>query len=403
MGVPFLVLPVFAHLLTPTDFGFIVIVQSLLSVASTLYIFGLRNIIIREYVKEKEDGARAAIYLSGSLAITAVALLVSAALVLIFHRFLSESLGLPLIAIVLTLGAAGVGVILQYYLGILQARGQPRSFALVQNSSTALNLALSIVLLFTVANNWVGRVSGFLGAMALGGVFAFVVLIRQKQIVRVPWKVTTELFLLSAAVVPHALANSLISLSDRFYLAHRFDHVTVGLYGVAAQLSMAPFVLGTALGMATTPWWMRKLHDLKSYKDWPALRRHALLASLGLIVVTIAYFAVITAAFRYIFPPAYWPAMEYIPPLLGAALLNAIYLQCSPPIFFYKSGWILSVTGAVNLVFTITLLIVLTNYFGPIGAAYALLGSRTILLLGAIGGSAYVVRRNLAEQQEPAA
>jgi O-antigen/teichoic acid export membrane protein len=375
--IPFLLLPVLTRYLEPSDYGRAAMFQSVVSIANTATAFALRYPLLRAFsVGPSEDRPR---YLSSILAIV-----IGLSLVLVCSMvFLSGPIGtLTGLATVWTLTAVLTGMATTLYqcrLTVFQADNKSIPYAIFQNTATALNLALSVALIVGLGFNWTGRAIGVTFSTWAMTMLSFAAFYRHGLLTRPSRKMAKEALLLGAAAIPHAMVASLMAYADRFFLSGKYSLDVVGTYALAGQLGLVVMMFGSALNTALTPWAYRKLDTMKSLSDYNGLMGIAVKLVGGITVAAVLYYLAVVLTFHIIVPRKYDEALIYFPWLLGAAYFNAIYFVFVSPIFFYKKTKILAASGMFNLVFSMGMFFVLSEYFGPMGVAVAMCGARFIL------------------------
>lgn len=394
MGLPFLLLPVFTRLLTPSELGPVVVVQGALSFFSAILALGLRPAILRAFVAEKGSEALATFGSAVVLAfiVTAVLSLFAGMVVILdFHP-----LALPSQWLIYIILAAGIGAPLQYYLSALQAQHRARRFGVVQNSATVISAILSIAFLLAYDGDWTARAVGVLLGPALAGIIVLFLANREQLLGKPTHNTLRENMALAWATLPHTAVNSFLGFADRLFVAHYATAAVLGLYGVASQLCLVPFAIGLALNNALQPWWMAKLNEMQSVSDWRKIRNTAIFISGAVIFACLLYLVVLYLLTGIILPEVYFLAWQFVPVLFISSLLNVVYFQFVAPLFFYKRTSILSRIGYANMAFTLVAMFGFAEWLGAIGVAIALAASRAFLLVCTVASVNRLVHKEIS-------
>jgi O-antigen/teichoic acid export membrane protein len=377
LAIPFLLLPILTRYLEPADYGRAAMFQAIVSISNTVTVFSLRYPLLRAFSVGPKDERPS--YLTSVLAVVAGISAILVVAMSVINGNISELTGLPTIwTLVAVLTGMGT-TIYQCRLTVFQADSRAVAYGIFQNSATALNVTMSVLLVVGFGYNWVGRSSALTVStwmMALVALFAFY----RGNLFGAPIKkFAKEALVLGAAAMPHAMASVLLSYADRFFLSGKYSMHDVGTYALAGQLGMVIMMFGLAMNTALTPWAYKKLDKAKTAADYRGLIKIAVTLLIGVTVGTLVYYFAVVIGFHIVVPHKYDDALIYFPWLLGSAYFNAIYFIFASPIFFYKKAKILAASGMINLVFSVSMFFVMSHYFGAIGVAVAMCGARFIL------------------------
>jgi O-antigen/teichoic acid export membrane protein len=376
-SIPFFLLPILTRLLSPSDYGSVAMFQALYAIFSTLTMFGLRVPLMRVLSVEEEKSAD---YTISTIAIVGGLLVVFGIVFVVMKDWVGHLTGLSPLWISFALLASGGTTVGQVYMSTLQAQGKPRRYGTFQNITTLVNFGMSIVFVVALGWGWRGRAAG----IVLGGLFAgaagIVLLYRAGLIGRIRREHIADALSLAVATVPYATSSVVAGYADRLYLAGTYSHALIGVYTVAAQLSLVLAMIGQSFNLALTPWAFRKLDELKSTRQAMHLLRLCGLATLGITVMSVAYYLFALFILYFALPKQYHGATVFLPWLIGGSYLNFVYFLFVPPMFYYKKRATLTISG-------IALLFVLFggfHYFqelaGAQGVAIAVFVSRIFLV-----------------------
>ena len=168
-GLAFLLLPIFSHYLSTSEFGMLSGFYAVTEVA--IYLCGLNlNATIRPlYIKEA--ASRFAEYLGSGI----VAVAVSTAGLTLIGAFLSRfiDLGVPIEIVLAATLSPGLQSITLAYLSLQQIRERPYVYLSFTLAYSAINVGLSLLFLIVVWKGWHGRVYALLVTnMAFGALAA---------------------------------------------------------------------------------------------------------------------------------------------------------------------------------------------------------------------------------------
>lgn len=375
-GLPLILLPFLTHYLSPSDYGNVAMFQALNAIFSTVTIFGLRVPLLRMLSVSKTGRAN---YMTSVLCLAALTMLLAVFAAMLFDGYIRRTTHLSTLWIGLAIVSAGAGTIFQLFLTVYQADGKARSYGIWLNSSSFVNLLLSVALVAWFGLGWIGRALGIVLSIC-GAAGASLISLWRQNLVGVPVREDVQdAFSLASASVVYGISTVFVTYADRFYLGSYYSNHVVGIYTIAAQASMILILFGQSLNLAIAPWAYRQLAALRTFSQLRRLGWIAFSISVFVVLISFGFFILLKIALPYLVSSKYQGASTYLPWLLGASCFNALYFVFSPPIFFYKRIGILSGVGVAILVTSVLLLYVFQSSFGPIGVAIAMFGSRFLL------------------------
>lgn len=392
-GISFLMLPVFAHLLTPAQLAPVALVQSIMTMVPALLSLGLRGLVLRDFSAGDEPRARDG--LASALAIGLGSGAVLALLVGLQAWWFPQVQLLPIGWLLLGVVAGTLTMPIQLVQSVLQAKRAARTFAVLQLSTAAVAIPASLALLLLYPGQWWARAAGVVLAPVLIGVVALGYATRRGWIGSLRAGRTADYRRFTIALLPHAALAALAGTADRWLAGYTGDAAALGKYAVAAQMVSLISVLGFALSAALDPWWLRRVAAMRARHDWRKIQRDAVVVTVLLFAAGACFVGLLYLAVPILLPPAYAGALRYIPLLATAAVLHIVYQQFNEPIYYFKYSRVLGWLGAVNLVVTLGAMIGFAAWLGPIGIALALVLSRGLLAGGAAIAAERIVRREI--------
>ncbi len=179
-GVPFLMLPILTRALTPAQYGEVVSFYMLVAVCSSVAGLGLHGAVgVRWLDPSKGDPRR---YTGSALLLVGVTTTLAAALsAMLAPRFgIGLSPGLCSLAAVV----AGAATLQGTRFAVWQSRERPLPAAMLQVSSAALNITLSLLGVLALRLGGTGRIVGALVASVLVAAISFLLLLRDDAAIR---------------------------------------------------------------------------------------------------------------------------------------------------------------------------------------------------------------------------
>lgn len=380
-AAPLLLLPLFAQILSPEEFGQIGIILTLTAALATVAALGLETAVFRGYRQAAGEARGPAAFVNslgwfGILAPWAVA----AVALILLGPVVVAGFELPPIPVVLgAVTAACTASATIVPLAILRAQERLRAYLALTSAQVVISAGLSVFLIVVMDLG----VVGWMLASALAGV---VVLTRGVLAVGVPLTRHVDRSLVLAALafglplVPHALAHWGLAVSDRAILGAFLDQAVVGVYYVAFLFSLPVSLVAIAISQATQPLFA----SANSAPDQQStLGRVVSVQSAVVILVGAAAALIGPPASRLILPPDYEEAARFIPLLSLGTTLFGLYLAPMNAISLIAGRtsrvWIITVAAAA---LNIGLNLVLVPRIGAMAAAMNTVIGYAALLIG---------------------
>lgn len=384
--VPLAALPLLTRALTREEFGILALAQFYAAFAAALANFGLVIGYERNFF-EARDPRRSAALLYSTLAFVAASLGLVLVLTWILRLRLSGwIIGSPAYGYLLVWATAATGIMSfkNYYLTYFRNTGEAGSYARYSVDETVLGAVLSVLLVVYVRLGVLGMITGQLVASL---VVLAVVGVRVAR--RLPPALDGRLLLtslrLSYPLTPRLFLNLVGAQFDKYLINLLSSLGGVGLYSIAQRIASASFQFVTALGNVFVPRTYRMMFE----------RGGSAAPEVGRYLTTMAYIALSVPlglalfgeeVLRWLTPPAYHPAGAIV------AVLSLYYgwlffSKVNAAQIIYRGRTAMtSVVSAVHVGAVIGLNLVFIPRWGPLGAAWAVLGAGLVS-----GGLAWIV------------
>ena len=369
-GVSFLMLPIYARVVTPAEYGQLAIAWVIASLLTGLLAFGLEGAVTRWYFRmNDEPEARDAFVASAWKFLLVVPTVIVVVGWFLIAGVFPSSLPIPLSFLLLGALQASlwVGATIVPF-ALLRAQGRIGLYALLNWIFIGVSVAATTTLLYATNIGAIGWLVGNLAAtviLAVGSGYAMRGYL--------PFRFSRSLVLPAMAygipLIPHVLALWVLAFVDRLILQHYRDSTDVGIYNLAYQVATILLVLIVAANQGTIVEFGRAIHDEAARV---ALRQVVTLQ----FSVTVALAAVLAllgpVGVALLLPPGYLPAAGYIGWLVLGTLLFCFSLvpMYGLTIFAGKTRWVWMATMAAAAA-NVALNFVLVPRLGVAGAAYA--------------------------------
>ncbi|CAH6806530.1 putative polysaccharide biosynthesis protein CpsL [Vibrio chagasii] len=375
-AIPFILLPVLTRVLTQEEYGQIAMLNMCVSGLAAFVGINTIGYSIRSYydnINESLLNNGAALY------IYACSLIVVTLVVSIFNSIISNILSIPSVWVFFAVVIASSNFLLGFLLAQYQVREQAKYYGIWQVSCSIFNVALSILLIFHLDLGVDGRVYALLGTAIVVTALVSIFLYRKRLFLLGGCKFSHVKSNLSFGVplIPHIFGFFLLNAADRYIIKDNLDLSSAGIYMVAVQLSLVFNIFFDAINKAFVPWLFVKLKNGNT-KVKVKIVRLTYVYMVALLLLSVMVFFIAPPLVILIAGNDYKLASDIIGWICLGQIFSGMYLMVTNYIFFAKKTKLLSFvtlfSGAVHL----TLLILLIDEYGLLGAAYAFAISKFI-------------------------
>lgn len=379
-AVPFLLLPLLTRVLSPDEYGHVVGFTLLVTFCMTLAGLNAHAALGVVWFKRPREEMPAFTGTALALAITST-VLVAGGIALVLQRWPALAANITPSWGILAALTAGAGVVLQCRLVLWQSQQQPVRNAVLQVSSSVLNVGLSLVAVLSLGMGSAGRNGGIAMAAVLMAVMAMVLFVCSREVCWAPERgQLRELLGFGLPLSLHALAGVLLGTADRWMVSAYMGAHSLGVYGAGAQLGMVMGILADAFVKAYGPWIYAKLAS-NDAKDKQVV--------VGAIYVAMPAFFVLAAlvgialqwASTLLLGAKYQEATTVLPWFMLGGALSGVYLCTSVLFFFSARTGLLSLTTSSAAVCGALCTWQLVAHLGIEGAAMGYAATQGLLAL----------------------
>lgn len=380
-SIPFLLLPVLTHYLSPADYGFVSLFSVLVLALTPIIGLSSNTIFLQRYFKSTPTERRE-LLASSYVAMIMVAAILMLTMFLI-SPWLTTWLKLSEKWLLLAVLTAFMSMVFTMLSTLLQIRQQVVRFGSTQFIQTVANMGLSLMFVVALGYGWEGRISGIIIASAIMGLYSVIYNLRSGDLelaillrpVSLGYVVRNGLLLM-----PASLAGIAMAMSDRFLLAPMVSIEALGIYSVALMLCQLLDVTYNAIGMGFAPFFFEKYNG-----ECDKTRRKVVLSAYGItllyLVLALAFILISPYIVNLMLNARYHTATGYIPWIaLGYALMASGTLFNNHIVAGERNKIVMAVSSTM-LVVALVANYSLIKLNGTIGAAQALLVSASYFFL----------------------
>jgi O-antigen/teichoic acid export membrane protein len=253
-GIGFLVLPIFARLLAPAQFGELDVLNALVSSGLLIVMLGTDVAAVRLYFDRSTDRERRQLFATwASMAILVAAVptigLIASSDAISSFLFGSPDLGLAVVFAGVALLAGAVHFVT---LGILRATGRPAVYAALEGSALIVNAALAVALLIV----WRADATSVMLALAVSwSAVAIIglVTVRDRLVARPTTLAAKAILVLALPLAPAIAATWGADFFHRAYLLDVSGATQVAYLSVATRIGSVAMLVVAAAQLAWHP------------------------------------------------------------------------------------------------------------------------------------------------------
>ena len=373
-GINFITLPIFARLLSTSDYGEASIYNTWLSVLTLIIPLDLSASVVRgrSDFKEKFDS-----FLSSILFLATLSLLAFLGISILFSDFISSLLDIDEKLIVLLIIHSFFMFVINFITAKYTSEYKYKSYILVSIATTFINIVLSIILIMALNDNkYFGRIIGSAFSMISVGIIVYIrVMIKGKVLIDLKyWKYA---LILSLPLILHSLSGLILSQSDRVMIDRFIGSNKAGIYSFTNTIAMLVDVLFVSLNRAWVPWFYEKM-DTKSYKEINSRTKYY-----------IMLFTSITCLLIFISPEIvmimgsedYWEGLTLVPPIMVGYFFMFLYSLPVNIEFYQKKTYHTSIGTMLAAAINIILNYIYIPKYGYTAAAWTTLISYIFMFI----------------------
>lgn len=365
--VNLLLLPVYTNFLSPEEYGQVAIAYAYIAGLNVLYGYGMDA----AYMKHRSFSA-------AYLPVAATSLLLSGVLL---HNSVAvaEAVGLG--------GFSGPDVV-RYGAGILaldaltlipfaalRMSHRASGYVAVRLAGLAANVALAILF---VSRMDLGVRGVFLANLCASGLTVGLLLPTLAREARLPpqWGRLPDLLRFALPLVPAGLASMVIQVADRPILQRLTDDATVGIYQANYRLGVFMMLVVGMFDLAWRPFFLER-ESRPREETGPILARVLtyFLVGAGGVFLAVTLFVEDLVALRLfgveLVHPSYWEGLPLVPIILGAYLVNGVYVNFMAQVYFTRRTSLAAYASGLGAAVSLGANFALIPAWGMYGAAWA--------------------------------
>jgi O-antigen/teichoic acid export membrane protein len=379
-SLTFLLVPLYAHFLTPSEFGIFELVLATVALVDVVISANLDGVLARFYYDRDEPAWRRQVITLYLLISALYPAAIVGTLIALSGPVTDRVLGAGVSAVFLVIALLDLYLTNLVDLPLLLARlrRKPFTFAVYALSRAVVHVALAVVFVAAIGLG----VKGILLASLVSVCVAFAVTLREYigDLTRtIPVRVGREMLSFAWPGILGGVSFYAINLLDRFFLKHFHGLADTGLYGAAFRYSQIVLVAVLAFRMGWPQWHYSWLHSGR-HPAMVARSGNYYFFGVGLLAVLVA--AWILPLFHLVMPARYRDAASAVAPLSLAAVAAGAYSLFAVGLMVTKRMRLLPLLVLGGGLVAIALNLVLIPPFSFEGAAWAKAAAFAALAVG---------------------
>lgn len=379
-AVPFMLLPVFTHYLTPSDYGLLSAIIAYVAVISPVIVLGLPALFSTDYhrLDRSELRRKSIVWLSLPLGL-GVALIAAS---WVMKELLAAPLAIPSAWVPIIPLLALLGFVPQWAGVMFQMADRPRHFATYQVGQAILLMCTAIIFIVLLGMHWEGRLWSMLIVGTLASGVGLLALRPYISIAKPKVGDIREAVKFGVGLLPHSVLSQLIRQSDRLFILNFIGLAAAGEYAVGWQVGSIMLVLLSTFNQAWTPYLFQSLAQADEHRKKKIVKLSYWIA-LGFVVLFLAVNIASPFIFSILISEKYNDAQRFVPFITLGYLFLGFYLLVTDYIFYTKKTYLFSILTAANGAINLALNYVCVQRFGAIGVTYAFAASSAIVMIAA--------------------
>lgn len=368
-GISFLTVPIFARLLSPSDYG---IFNTYLAYESVFYLFvGLALHTCLKNAKYKYE-AEFQKFSSSCLLLVCIVFAAWIFVVNILFPFINRLTDYPRWLVNVLIFHCFASSLLIFYNSYISIDYAYKSYLAVSSINAVGNIAISVLLILFVfpSSRYVGRILGTV--LVLVPITVYIIFYFWKKakpkINKKYWHFALKF---SLPLVPHGLSQVILSQFDRIMITRMIGAAESGIYSFAYTIFSIVQITGSSIDSAWTPWFYQQMHD----KNYDGIKKRSSFVIISMSVFMSIVMLISPELLSLLGTKSYADSVYCVIPLVAGGFFAFLYnFPAGIEYYFEKTKFIMAGTMAAALL-NIVLNYIFIKQYGYVAAAYTTLAT----------------------------
>lgn len=349
-GVGFVLLILLANYIQPTEYGHLSLFTTVVTFVGFVVAFATRGYPgITYFHKEPEEFKHD---FSATVFLGLLTMIMFAITVLLFGEWLSIKLELSvqLLWYIIVIAFFNHTYLLQQ--DYLRIKERVLEYGIYNCSNAVLNFVLSLLLVISFNQSWMGRINASLLCTVMFGIISCIFFFRNDLVrIHIPWKSYRDALVWGLPMMPHAAIGWLRQGLDRYIINFFYSVYEVGVFSFAMNLANIIIMIGAAFNSTNSVTFYQILSDkvLTNEQKKTKLNRQTHIIFLIYLAATAAVLLSMTLL-THIALPKYRESIPFMWVLAINGLGNCIYfLYCNYLFYYNKTRALMYITFGTSL------------------------------------------------------
>jgi O-antigen/teichoic acid export membrane protein len=388
-AIPFLILPVMTRFLTPSEYGFISVFSVIVTILTTFIGANMYGSISRFYFDKNKE--QMGVFISSIMVFLSLSGLFFSLLIFIFGDLLSSLLFVPKVFFWYALALAITNFVIRIKLTLWEVEKKSFIYGIFVILMSLTNTFGSITFVVFLNSSSFGVIYSQLFTGLLFFLISIYILLNNRWLVRkFSFHDLKGALAFGLPLIPHILSATVISMSDRFFIASMVSIDEVGIYNVGYQIGMIINVLVVSFGQSYVPWLYGNLIKRDANVD-KKIVNISYLSFISIFTLALILSIISNLFLEFYVGETFSTSTIYVFWIASGYAFHGMYTIVAGYIFYVKKTKILGFLMPILALMNIGLNLLMIPIFGPIGAAYSttLIYFMEFLIVWIVAGKIY--------------
>lgn len=374
-GISFITIPIFVNITTQAEYGLINNFTSFVSIFSVLVGLSLNSAINNASFDYKEKINE---FMSAVLSLATLSLLVFLIIGNSYFIFVKSFFDLNQTIFNLMLIQSFASFVISYIQAYFTINFSHFKYLILSFLSTILNVVTSVALMQTIFNDdkYAGRVVGGTVSFVLIGLVIYLrIMIKGKHFFDTEqWRYALSI---SLPLIPHSLANIVLSQFDRIMINSYLGPSAGGIYSYISNIGIILSVIWVSTNNAWVPWFYGEM----SKKNDKTIKKVSNYYLLAFTVIAMVVMVVSIDLAKFMAPKEYYSGLSLVIPISLGYFFQFLYSLPVNGEFYEKKTSYIAIGTVASALINILLNIIFIPKYGILAAGYTTVFTYFLLFL----------------------
>jgi len=378
--LPFFLVLVLTHYLSPEDMGIIAEFTALVGVLSVFCGLSVQGVIGVAFVKLEQE--KIGDYVFNVLLILLVSSFITIYLITILGNFIEDYTSLRgewLYYACLTASMQFINIINTL---LWQMEKRPLPYGIFQTAHVTINVLFSLVLVVVMGLAWQGRLIAHISVITLFSLLSLWFLYQRGYLaLKINISFIKEALTFGIPLIPHTLAGWFFMGFNIMLISAKLGKEETGIFNVALQFAIAMGIVMDSANRALMPYFYEQLRDLKE-NNKERLVHFVYLFFFAVIIVGLIIWQLSLLAILWAVNEQFQSSQSIVGYLIVGYLFNGLYYFLAQFITYQNKNYLVTAITLFSAAVHVFFATLLVQYYGLVGVAFAsILSGLTMFLL----------------------